>query len=346
MFEAYVEQLIKEKYLKINNSDQWTISYPGRLKVIDCHIHLSNILPGKQKDPMAVGKNHRYPILPPPEAFDLSVPYWTKMSHLNRKFVGMGAVLRFSIDGIKIFNDMVDSGTYDNCFITQENNGIVKSVMLPISTAKSDQSLPALEAADKYPERLIAFCSVHPNDPKMQEKIVRYSELGAKGLKLKITEMELDKYFHETVQLLQLCHNNKMPVLFHTGTTVEVKGVKLLRLMKKLLVSTRVELFGKLLEKAPKDIVFIFAHSGVQEYKLVAKYMELYQNTYAELSSQSEDSMRYLIEKVGSERLLFGSDWPALPSAITLSRVLLATEGDVGARDNILYKNAEKLFKL
>lgn len=54
----------------------------------------------------------------------------------------------------------------------------------------------------------------------------------------------------------------------------------------------------------------------------------------------------YLIDEVGYERLLFGSDWPALPQALTLSRVLLATEDNEDARNHILYENAKKLLHL
>jgi len=95
----------------------------------------------------------------------------------------------------------------------------------------------------------------------------------------------------------------------------------------------------------PKDFVFIFGHSGVCEYKLVAEYLKKFPSSYAELSSQSQHSIRYLIDEVGYERLLFGSDWPALPQAITLSRVLIATSENKDARDHILSKNAKKLLK-
>lgn len=118
------------------------------------------------------------------------------------------------------------------------------------------------------------------------------------------------------------------------------------KLFKKLLMSTRVEIFGRLLEDMPKDFVFVFGHSGVSEYKIVAEYLKKFPASYAELSSQSQHSIKYLIDEVGYERLLFGSDWAALPQAITLSRVLIATEDDKEAREHILNKNAKRLLNL
>ena len=114
--------------------------------------------------------------------------------------------------------------------------------------------------------------------------------------------------------------------------------------MNSLLKSTRVQLFEKILKNSPGNLKLIFGHSGVQEYESVASLMDKYPSTMAELSSQSENSIRFLIKKAGSERLLFGSDWPALPPAITISNVLLATEESLQNRENILFNNANQLF--
>ena len=74
--------------------------------------------------------------------------------------------------------------------------------------------------------------------------------------------------------------------------------------------------------------------------------MEQFPATYAELSCQSAHSIAYLMSEVGDERLLFGSDWPALPQAFTLSRILMATEENPAARANILSRNVKKLLDL
>ncbi len=344
MYSSYEDLVYKEKYLKLNECGELVIDYPDKLKIIDFHSHLSNLFPGKQNDPTNKGTKIKYLTVPPIEALDLKESYWTNLDYLNKKYSGFASVMKFCIDGIKIFNDMVKGGTFDNYFISQQNNMINKSVILPISTAKSDRSMNAINAAKQYPDRLIPFCSVHPLDPEISKKIYHYKELGAKGFKLKVTDIEMKDKLNTIVELLKICHDAKLPVLFHTGAAFKTEGTKISGMMKKMLNSTRVELYGELLEKLPKDLIFIFGHSGIQEYELVAKYMKAYPSTYAEVSTQSEGSIRYLINEVGSERILFGTDWPALPQAITLSRVLLATEGNIQARDNILYKNAEKLL--
>ena len=333
-----------EKYLKLNDEGDFVIDYDDKLEIIDFHTHMSNVVPLKIIDPNKKGNKLKYPTLPNIENMDLSVPYWTKIDP-DEKRKGLTAIVKFSLEGYNILKDMVRGGTYDNCFKSQEENMIQTNVVLPISTKKCDRSMEALKTAQAYPDRLIPFCSVHPHDPEMKEKVFKYKELGAKGLKLKITDMELKDDFKPVVELFKACYEAGFPVLFHTGSLTHIKRENASNLMWKLLNSTKVEIFGELLKEVPNDFKFVFGHSGIAEYKLVAEYLKKFPGSYAELSCQSADSIKYLLDHVGPERLLYGSDWPALPQAITLSRVLIATEDNEEARKYILYKNAEKLLK-
>ncbi|QUI25154.1 amidohydrolase family protein [Vallitalea pronyensis] len=340
--QEFVKQ---ERYLKLNDEGDFIIDYDGKLDIIDFHTHMSNVLPLKVVDPNTKGNKVAYKTLPPIEKMDLSVPYWTKID-VNEKRKGIWSVIKFSLDGYSIFKDMANGGTYENCFRSQQENSIKHNVVLPLSTKKSDRSMEALKLAKEFPERFTAFCSVHPQDPQMEEKIKRYKKLGFKGLKLKISDMELKDDFEPLIQLLKACYSVDFTVLLHTGSLTHIKQENTSNTMWKLIKSTRVELFGDLLKHLPHDFKFVFGHSGIAEYQLVAKYMKAFPGSYAELSCQSADSIRYLMEEVGYERLIFGSDWPALPQAITLSRVLIATEHDDEARNHMLYKNAKKLLGL
>lgn len=339
------EFLKHERFLKLNDQGDFVIDYDGNLDIIDFHTHMSNVLPHKVVDPKTKGNKIKYKTLPDIERMDLSVPYWTKIDvDENRK--GLGSIIKFSIEGYKIFKDMANGGTYENCFKSQQENKIKRNVVLPLSTKKLDCSMEALKLVRDYPERFTAFCSVHPYDPEFESKIKRYKELGFKGLKLKITDMELKNDNNDLIELFKACYEVDFPVLLHTGSLTHIKRENTSKLMWKLLRSTRVKFFGNVLEELPKDFKFVFGHSGIGEYRLVAEYLKAFPRSYAELSCQSADSIRYLIDEVGYERLLFGSDWPALPQALTLSRVLLATEHDEDARNNILYENARNLLNL
>ncbi|WP_414151063.1 amidohydrolase family protein [Acetobacterium carbinolicum] len=331
-----------EKYLKLNESGEFVIDTDEDLEIIDFHTHMCNVLPIKHSNPKSKGNKLTFPTLPPIEKTDFSVPYWTKEElNINRK--GIMPIFHYAQNAYAVLQDMKKGGTYDNCFKSQADNKIGINVVLPLSTKKCDCSPEALRIVADYPNRFIAFCSVHPDDPEMEEKIVKYKALGAKGFKLKISDIELKNDFKPLIRLFRTCHEAELPVILHTGS-IPVDQERTSKLLWKFLRSTRVELFGRLLEEMPKDFVFIFGHSGVCEYKRVAEYLKRFPATYAEVSSQSQHSIKYLIDEVGYERLLFGSDWPALPQAITLSRVLMATAENKEARDHILSKNAKRLL--
>lgn len=334
-----------EKYLKLNDNGDFTIDYNEKLEIIDFHTHMSNVLPLKKVDPNRKGNILKYKTLPNIENMDLSVPYWIKINPEERN-KGLLPIVKFSLRGFDVFKDMANGGTYENCFKSQDENMIIRNVVLPLSTKKCDRSMEALQLAVDYPERFIPFCSVHPHDPGMKEKISMYKGLGARGYKIKISNMELKDNFDSLVEVFKACYIAGLPVLLHTGSLTHIKRENASDFMWKLLRSTRVEIFGELLKELPVDFKFIFGHSGIAQYKLVAEYLKQFPSSYAELSCQSVDSIKYLIDEVGYERLLYGSDWPALPQAMTLSRVLLATEDNKKAREHILYKNAEKLLRI
>lgn len=331
------------KYLTVDENGQFQLKQQKGLRIIDFHIHLAQALPGGGGSSRKAG-SPGYPTLPPRDKMNLSIPYWTDSSYLDEKYSGMGGLVRFSKEGLRIFKDMQRSGTLENCLENQRQNQIIKSVVLPISTVKSDQSMFALEESKRSPNHLIPFCSVHPGDPEMERKLPAYIERGAKGVKLKMMDSEVLKHGDNLNRLLHICADFDIPVLFHTGAVFT--SAKKSRIMTKLLNSTRVEIFEPILNRAPKNLKFIFGHSGIQQYELTAKLMDRFPSSMAELSCQSVESIEELIHLVGSSRLLYGSDWPALPSALTLAAILSATESSDMNRENILIKNASKLLSL
>ncbi len=329
------------KYLK-PGTDQ--LAFDGPLKVIDCHCHLSAALPARDKTTEASAPP-TYPTVPSEAHRDFTVPYWHDPDFLKWKYTGFGALFRFAAEGVRIYKDIMRSGSIENALAYQKANYVVRSVVLPISTAKCDCSPEALDIAKRYPGDFIPFCSVHPGDSEALSKFERYVTEGARGMKLKMTGADIDRHFDVLVKMLTRAAALELPVLFHTGAIdVEAYGIK--GKVAELLTSTKVSCFEKLLAAAPENLKFIFGHSGIHEYERVAALLEQYPATYAELSCQSESSIRALIEKVGAHRLLFGSDWPALPPAVTLANVLAATEGDEEARKQIVYDNAAALFGL
>jgi uncharacterized protein len=75
--------------------------------------------------------------------------------------------------------------------------------------------------------------------------------------------------------------------------------------------------------------------------------MKRYHNTYLDITGDGilRGRLDYFVSELGSERILYGSDSPWIDPRFTLGEVLGARIADED-RENILAKNATKLFRL
>ena len=71
-----------------------------------------------------------------------------------------------------------------------------------------------------------------------------------------------------------------------------------------------------------------------------------YPNAWLDIHGQGVTTLHELIERVGGDRLLFGTDWPFYHLAATLAKVLLVTRDRTDIRDAILRGNALRLLGL
>ncbi len=91
---------------------------------------------------------------------------------------------------------------------------------------------------------------------------------------------------------------------------------------------------------------FVLGHSGALQHETAIRFAERYPNTYFELSCLGLGALREVLDTVPPNRILYGTDWPFYHQALTLARVLIATEGDTALRRSVLHDNAVRLFDL
>jgi predicted TIM-barrel fold metal-dependent hydrolase len=65
-----------------------------------------------------------------------------------------------------------------------------------------------------------------------------------------------------------------------------------------------------------------------------------------DIHGQGVTVLAEMIDRLGGDRLLYGTDWPFYHLAATLAKVLIVTEGRPELRDAILRGNAERLLGL
>ncbi len=164
-----------------------------------------------------------------------------------------------------------------------------------------------LDAVARFPDRLVAFVRLNPNyraeaAAALEEGIAR----GARGLKLHPTTTLAHPADEPTVALLRRCGELGVPALFHCGddpyTTPQTMA---------------------LAAAAAPDTAIVLGHMGgyLHVEEAIDAAME-HSNVYLETSAMPyPEHIRTAIDRVGPERVLFGSDGPGCNPRLELDKV-------------------------
>lgn len=114
------------------------------------------------------------------------------------------------------------------------------------------------------------------------------------------------------------------------------------RQTKKDVMNQRLDKYEIVLDTFP-DTTFILAHSGCFEFETMVNLLKNHQNVYTDISIQPSGHIKTLIGEIGSERILFGTDYPFVTQAFSILSVLRATENEE-ERMFIFSKNAKRLL--
>ncbi len=91
---------------------------------------------------------------------------------------------------------------------------------------------------------------------------------------------------------------------------------------------------------------FVLGHSGALQFEQALELQRRYPNVWLETSSQSLSNVRRMVLEADPDRVVHGSDWPFYHPAISVSKILIATEGKKDIRHKILWRNAARLLGL
>lgn len=189
------------------------------------------------------------------------------------------------------------------------------------------------EAVAAHPN-FIGFGSIFPGMDGFEEELDRMLELGLRGVKIHPDFQKLAIDDPSATETYRAMARRGMPVLFHMGDY--------------RYDFSSPERLTNLLRKAP-DLQVIAAHFGgwgAWERSLAHPQPEnvLY-DTSSSLGMTDHDMIMHLFDKLGTERFLFGSDFPMWSPKEELKR-FLALGFDDETNETILYGNFMKLFGL
>ncbi len=215
-----------------------------------------------------------------------------------------------------------------------EGTGMTRSVVLPVERYGGTTDILSAAKKDK---RLIPFASVDPHDFKRVEKLRNYVAGGCRGLKLHPIIQDFHPSGPECMETVEEFSQYGLTVFFHCGQS------------SYYVPESESESYGepgnyvKVFAAFPR-VKFVMGHMGLLESNKAIEVAQVFPNVYLETSFQPVRMVRKAVEKVGGDRVLFGTDWPFGGQRYELAIVLDMTERNPWLRERLLWKNAEELI--
>lgn len=261
---------------------------------------------------------------------------------------------------ITSFNNVYDiefenpgNGTIENVLENMDSGGIDHTIMVNFAPAKiiNDNNLWTLEAAKASEGKLIPLVSFHPEmEGSITKYFKKYIDLGAKGIKLHPMAQGFDVRDERMHELYQLCSDNRFAILIHCGRVSNAR----------LNEYSDLDMILPIIQQYPQMPV-VLAHMADGDVNSVLdiskKYNNVYFDTsivitgYPEIMNVNEPSwlddnqVVQIINEIGADRVIFGSDFPWGSPKHDIKRIMDLVLYDDQKR-LIFSENANKIFKL
>jgi predicted TIM-barrel fold metal-dependent hydrolase len=226
--------------------------------------------------------------------------------------------------------------TVPNLLREMDETGVRTAVLLPIDfPVLSNNAAVALDAVKGTTDKLRAFGSVHPYAADPERRLDAQLARGARGIKMHPSVMVVRADNRRARALYRMCADRRMIVFWHCGPAgIEPKFGQALN---------QVRFYERPIAENPRT-TFVLGHSGALQFDEALELQRRYPNVWLETSSQSLSNVRRMVERADPERVLHGSDWPFYHPAISVAKILIATEGRAELRHKLLWGNAERLL--
>jgi len=237
--------------------------------------------------------------------------------------------------------------TADELIASMDKAGIDISVIVNISWITHELCVETndyiLESIARYPKRLVGFCSVQPNsyDAAVAE-IERCAQGGIRG----VGEMRPDIQFFDlrneevTKPFIEVIRKHKLILLTHAsepvGHNYPGKG------------DVTPDILYPLITSFP-DLTIVCAHwgGGLPFYALMPEVKQAMSNVFFDTAASpllySPQVYTQVIQLVGADKILFGSDYPLLAQSRLLNEIM-SLDSPEETKQLILSGNAQRLL--
>ncbi|MDP7525588.1 MAG: amidohydrolase family protein [Dehalococcoidales bacterium] len=240
-----------------------------------------------------------------------------------------------------------DLATADELINSMDKHGIDISVVLNIGWTRQDLCHETndyiLESVNRYPERLVGFCSVQPRSLEATVDEIKHCDQGGiRGVGEMRPDIQLFDLKDEEVMkpFIEAVSQHNLILLTHASEPVghkyPGKG------------SVTPELLYPFITSYP-DLTIVCAHwgAGLPFYALMPEVRQAMRNVFFDTAASpflySPQIYPQVTQLVGADKILFGSDYPLLAPSRLLGEIN-SLELPQDAKELILSANAQKLL--
>lgn len=233
---------------------------------------------------------------------------------------------------------MSQGGTVKDMLKAEKLAGVTHCIVFSVATKVAQvESINRFIASEVQNANgfMTGLGTLHPESTDIEGDVDLLLELGLKGVKLHpdIQGFKVDDY--RCLKIYELCEKKGIPVLLHTGDT-----------RYDFSNPNRV----KPILDTYTDLTVIGAHlGGWSMWDRAVDDLKGYKNFYVDCSSSlyaiSPKKATEVIRAYGADRVMFATDYPMWSPKQELER-FYALDLSKAEQEQILYKTAEKLFKL
>lgn len=227
-------------------------------------------------------------------------------------------------------------GTLQTLLAGGKKNGIKRFLVHSVATRPEQVSNINLFLADRVSDQenvLIGFGTLHPDSDDLRSDFEQLCALGLKGVKLHPDIQQFRVNEPKAMRIFEMCEAAGVPVLVHTGDyrfdySNPARTAVVLRTFPKL--------------------KFIGAHlGGWSVWDDAGRLLPDYPNVMVDTSSSfywlKPDKAKALIRAFGSERVMFGTDYPMWPQRYEIDYLYRLDLTD-DEYDNIFWRSFEREF--
>ena len=185
----------------------------------------------------------------------------------------------------------------------------------------------------QYPDRFKGYWAINPNYPqRVRDEVAAFTrDSGFVGFKFLSDYYAYPLNGEAYAPALEYADAHHLPILLHTWGGSVYDGPKLV---------------DAIAEKYPQAIL-LMGHAGFGDWHGAAQVAARHPHVYLELTAAYavRGAVELLVQKAGSEKIVFGDDHPWFSPYYGIGCVLFADITDTD-RENILFRNAERIFGL